>query len=157
MKRPVERGIADRSIGAAGGSGYSVKVLGNTVMAAALCLLVSSPARAQQPPQKLTLAQALDMAARQNLDLIAARAQRAVAAAGVRAAGQRPNPAANFAVLRDDPHEGVFFDLPLEIGSKRSRRIDLARQQGALSDDDIAALERLTRQNVRDAFYVLAL
>jgi cobalt-zinc-cadmium efflux system outer membrane protein len=114
--------------------------------------------RAQQPPpQKLALAQALDMAARQNLDLIAARAQRAVAAAGVRAAGQRPNPAASFTALRDDPHEGVFFDLPLEIGSKRGRRIDLARQMGALTDDDIATLERLTRQNVRDTFYALAL
>src|SRR5579864_3944703 len=131
-------------------------------MVAAMCgltgiVLLAATARAQQSPQKLTLGQALDMAARQNLDLIAARAQRAVAAAGVRAAGQRPNPAANFAVLRDDPHEGVFFDLPLEIGSKRSRRVDLARQQGTLTDDDIAALERLTRQNARDTFYVLAL
>ncbi|HEV2489684.1 MAG TPA: TolC family protein [Candidatus Acidoferrales bacterium] len=128
-------------------------ILGMAVLSAAAAV----PARAQQSPQKLALAQALDMAARQNLDLIAARAQRAVAAAGVRAAGERPNPAASFTALRDDPHEGVFFDLPLEIGSKRGRRIDLARQMGALTDDDIAALERLTRQNVRDAFYGLAL
>ncbi|HEV2299604.1 MAG TPA: TolC family protein [Candidatus Acidoferrales bacterium] len=122
------------------------------VSAAVPCLV-----RAQQPPQKLALAQALDMAARQNLDLIAARAQRAVAAAGVRIAGQRPNPAANFTALRDDPHEGLFLDLPLEIGPKRGRRIDLARQQSALTDDDIAALERLTRQSARDAFFALAL
>lgn len=124
----------------------------------AATLLMTSPlVRAQQPPQKLALAQALDMAARQNLDLIAARAQRAVAAAGVRIAGQRPNPAANFTALRDDPHEGLFFDFPLEIGPKRGRRIDLARQQSALTDDDIAALERLTRQSARDAFFALAL
>lgn len=112
---------------------------------------------AQQEPQKLTLAQALEMANRQNLDLIAARAQRAVAAAGVKIAGQRPNPTGNFTALRDDPHEGWWFDIPLELGSKRGRRIDLARAQGVLTDDDVAALERLTRQNVRDAFFGLAL
>ena len=112
---------------------------------------------AQQTPQKLTLAQALDMANRQNLDLIAARAQRAVAAAGVKIAGQRPNPIGNFTALRDDPHEGWWFDIPLELGSKRRRRIDLARAQGVLTDDDVAALARLTRQNVRDAFFALAL
>lgn len=112
---------------------------------------------AQQEPQKLTLAQALDMANRHNLDLIAARAQRVVAAAGVRIAGQRPNPTGNFTALRDDPHEGWWFDIPLELGSKRERRIDLARAQGVLTDDDVAAIERLTRQSVRDAFFALAL
>ncbi|MGH9727914.1 MAG: TolC family protein [Candidatus Acidiferrales bacterium] len=113
--------------------------------------------RAQQTPEKLTLAQALGMADRQNLDLIAARAQRAVAAAGIKIAGQRPNPTGNFTALRDDPHEGWWFDIPLELGSKRKRRIELARAQGVLTDDDVAALERLTRQNVRDAFFALAL
>ncbi|HVA18316.1 MAG TPA: TolC family protein [Candidatus Dormibacteraeota bacterium] len=112
---------------------------------------------AQQSPQKLTLAQALDMANRQNLDLIAARAQRAVAAASVKIAGQRLNPTGNFTALRDDPHEGWWFDIPIELGSKRKRRIDLARAQGVLTDDDVAALERMTRQNVRDAFFSLAL
>ncbi|HEV2617989.1 MAG TPA: TolC family protein [Candidatus Acidoferrales bacterium] len=114
-------------------------------------------ASAQQTPEKLTLARSLEMANRQNLDLIAARAQRAVAAAGVRIAGQRLNPTANVTVLRDDPHEGWWFDIPLELGSKRKRRIELARAQGVLTDDDVAALERLTRQNVRDAFFALAL
>ena len=58
-------------------------------------LVMFSPASAQQtrqPPQKLTLADAMDLAEKQNLDLAAARAQRAVAEAGVRAAGERPNP-----------------------------------------------------------------
>lgn len=127
------------------------------MLATALICAVPFTIRAQQPPQKLALAQALDMAEKQNLDLIAARAQRAVAAANVRIAGQRPNPTANFTALRDEPHEGLFFDLPLEIGGKRGRRIDLARQQGTLTDDDIAALERQTRQNTRNAFFSLAL
>lgn len=123
----------------------------------ALICAAAMATAAQQPPQKLTLAQTLDMANRQNLDLIAARAQRAVAAANVKIAGQRLNPTANVTSLRDDPHQGVFFDLPFELGSKRQRRIELARAQGVLTDDDVAALERQTRQSVRDAFFGLAL
>jgi cobalt-zinc-cadmium efflux system outer membrane protein len=133
---------------------------GNSILAAglvvALAMAIAPRAQAQQP-QALTLEQALEMANRQNLDLVAARAQRAVAAAGVRIAGERPNPTGNFNALRDDPHEGWWFDVPIELGSKRGRRIELARQQGALTDEDIAALERMTRQNTRNAFFSLAL
>jgi outer membrane protein, heavy metal efflux system len=132
---------------------------------AALCLVcVARPVRAQQetqPPgqqaQKLTLAEALQMAERQNLDLIAARAQVAVAAAGIEIAKERPNPTANTNVLRDDPHEGWWIDQPIELGSKRKKRIDLAKAQTGLTEDDVSALERLTRENVRNAFFTLAL
>jgi len=122
---------------------------------------VLSPAiRAQQPSQQagqpLTVASALAMAERQNLDLLAARAQRAVALAGVRIAGERPNPTASFATLRDTPHESLFFDQQIEIGGKRKDRIEVARQEGALTDGDIAALERQVRHNVRDAYFGLA-
>lgn len=121
-----------------------------------LIFIHTAPARAQQP-QKITLADALQMAERQNLDLVAARAQRAVAAAGVQTAKERPNPTANFTALRDDPHEGWWIDQPVDLSGKRKRRIELAQAQGALTDDDISALERQTRQNVRDAFFTLAL
>jgi outer membrane protein, heavy metal efflux system len=114
------------------------------------------PAFAQQP-QKLTLADALQMAERQNLDLIAARAQRAVANAGVKIARERPNPTGNVNVLRDDPHEGWWFDQPIDLSGKRNHRIELAQAEGVLTDDDIAALERQTRQSVREAFFALAL
>lgn len=120
---------------------------------------VAAPAFAQQaaaPAQRLTLSAALELAERQNLDLIAARAQRAVSAAGVRAAGQRPNPTANFGVLRDTPHESLFFDQPVEIGSKRSDRIQLAKEEGQLTEADISSLDRQIRHNVRDGFFALA-
>lgn len=116
-----------------------------------------SPSASTSAAQKLTLAQALDMAERQNLDLVAARAQRAVSAAGVRTAKERPNPTGNFNALRDDPHEGWWFDMPIELSSKRQKRIDLAHAEEALTDDDISALEKQLRQNVRDAFFALAL
>ena len=106
--------------------------------------------------QRLTLAAALDLAEKQNLDLVAARAQRAVSLAGVRIAGERPNPSASFGATRDTPHESLFFDQPLELGPKRDRRIELARQEGALTEIDIAALERQTRRSVRDAYFGLA-
>ena len=140
----------------------------NRMAFAALALLASCvivpPSSAQESApsavpsmQKLTLAQALDMAERQNLDLIAARAQRAVSAAGVRIAKERPNPTGNFNALRDDPHEGWWFDMPIELGSKRQKRIDLAHAEEALTDDDISSMEKQLRQNVRDAFFSLAL
>ena len=132
------------------------KAAGVACLALFLLICAAVPVFAQQP-QKLTMAGALQMAERQNLDLIAARAQHAVAAAGVRIASERPNPTGNVNVLRDDPHEGWWFDQPIELGSKRKRRIELAQAQGTLTDDDIAALERLTRQGVRDAFFALAL
>jgi cobalt-zinc-cadmium efflux system outer membrane protein len=116
----------------------------------------ASVLRAQQAPQRLTLAEALERAERQNLDLVAARAQRAVAEAGVRVAGQRPNPTASFGALRDAPHESLFFDQPIEIGPRRGRRIDLARQESALTETDITAVERQVRRSVRDAYFALA-
>ncbi len=122
----------------------------------------SSPLLAQQPPgpgpspRRLTLAAALDLAEKQNLDLAAARAQRAVALAGVRAAGERPNPSAFFSATRDTPHDSVFLDQPLEMGFKRKRRIELAQQETALTDTDISAIERQIRRSTRDAYFALA-
>lgn len=121
-----------------------------------LAAAMTIPARAQQTADRLTVAAALDLAERQNLDLIAARAQRDVAAAGVRVAGERPNPTASFGASRDAPHENALIDQPLEIGPKRQRRIDVARQEGALTETDISAIERQVRRSVREAYYGLA-
>lgn len=112
-------------------------------------------ARAQQPA-RLTLNDALNLANQQNLDLIAARRQRAVAAAGIRIASQRPNPTFNFTALRDDPHEGVFLDQAIETGGKRGRRMDVAREQRALTYTEISTLERQVRRQTRDAYFNLA-
>ena len=115
-----------------------------------------SPLSAQQAPQRLTVAAAIDLAEKQNLDLAAARAKRAVALAGVRIAGERPNPTLSFGAARDTPHETALIDQPLEIGPKRERRIEVARQESALTEADISALERQLRRSVRDAFFGLA-
>jgi cobalt-zinc-cadmium efflux system outer membrane protein len=121
-----------------------------------LAAAMTIPVSAQQTTDRLTVAAALDLAERQNLDLIAARAQRAVAAAGVRVAGERPNPTASFGASRDAPHENALIDQPLEIGPKRQRRIDVAKQEGALTETDISAIERQVRRSIREGYYGLA-
>jgi cobalt-zinc-cadmium efflux system outer membrane protein len=134
-----------------------VKPLHVTLLTLSLAALLAAPLAAQDQPRKLTLHTALEMASRQNLDLVAARARRAVAQAGIQIAKQRPNPTASFGALRDSPHESLFFDQPLEIGSKRSKRVELAQQEVGLTDVDISALERQLRRSTREAFYGLAL
>ncbi len=134
-----------------------MKPLHVTLLTLSLAALLAAPLAAQDQPRKLTLHTALEMASRQNLDLVAARARRAVAQAGIQIAKQRPNPTASFGALRDSPHESLFFDQPLEIGSKRSKRVELAQQEVGLTDVDISALERQLRRSTREAFYGLAL
>ena len=96
------------------------------------------------------------MAARQNLDLMAARQRRAFALAGIRIAKQIPNPSVDFEASRDAPHEVLFFTQPIELGGKRGRRTDVARQEQALTDVEIAAAERQVRRSVRDAYFTVA-
>src|SRR5260370_1727209 len=134
-------------------------------MLATLCLLLPVAAFAQQPPAEhvayaprvtLTLRDALDRPGRQNLDLAPARLRRAVSQAGIRIARQIPNPTFNFTALRDTPHEGLFFDQPVEIGGKRGRRIELARQEDFLSGVEIDSLARQVRRRVREAYHTAA-
>jgi len=132
---------------------------------ATLCLLLPMAAFAQQlpakqaapaPPVTLTLRDALDRASQQNLDLATARLRRAVSQAGIRIARQIPNPTFNFTALRDTPHEGLFFDQPVEVGGKRGRRIELARQEDFLSGVEIDSVARQVRRRVREAYHTAA-
>ncbi len=112
---------------------------------------------AQQPvvPTPLTYDSALALAAARNLGLEATRRQRAVREAAVKAAGQIPNPDFAFEVSRDTPHEVVGFNVPVEIGGKRSRRQDLAREELILADVDVQGELAVLRRNVRQSFYSL--
>jgi cobalt-zinc-cadmium efflux system outer membrane protein len=75
----------------------------------------------------------------------------------VRIAGQRPNPTVSFGAARDLPHENLLIDQPLELGSKRKRRIQLAQQESGLTEIDISTLSRQVRRNTREAYYRAAL
>jgi cobalt-zinc-cadmium efflux system outer membrane protein len=124
-------------------------------LGAALIVLMCGVAWSQ-PADRLSLQMALDLAAKQNLDLLSERQRQAVSKAGVQIARQRPNPILNFTALRDEPHEGVFVDQPLELGGQRGRRIELAHQEGVLTDLEIAALERQIRRQTREAYFQLS-
>ena len=120
--------------------------------------VTAAPTGAQesQGGARLTLQAALDLADKQNLDLAAARQRRLVSRAGVQIAKQRPNPTFSFTALRDSPHEGWFFDQPLELGGKRGHRIDVAQQEGGVTDVEISTVARQVRRSTREAFYRLA-
>src|SRR5512140_2170859 len=91
------------------------------------CLLYPLLAGGQQPA--LDLRGALVTAQASNLELRAARQQRALALAGITTAGQLPNPTIAFTAARDTPHEGVSLDIPLELGGKRGKRLAVAREE----------------------------
>jgi len=106
---------------------------------------------AQQP---LDLHGALTAAESANLELRAARQQRALALAGLTTARQLPNPTVAFTVARDTPHEGVSVDLPIELGGKRGKRLAVAREEQKGTEIDIAVLARQIRRRTREAFYL---
>jgi cobalt-zinc-cadmium efflux system outer membrane protein len=90
------------------------------------------------------------------LELATARLRRAVSQAGIRIAGQLPNPSIIFNAARDTPHESLLFDQQFDINGKRHRRVELAQQQDALIGLDVDMLVRQVRRRVRAAFYAAA-
>jgi cobalt-zinc-cadmium efflux system outer membrane protein len=87
------------------------------------------------------------------LELRAARQQRAIAVAGITTAGSLPNPTFGFVAAKDTPHEGITFDIPLELGGKRGKRLAVAREEQRSIEIDLSMLERQVRRRTRQAFY----
>ncbi len=142
-------------------SSSRVRILGIAIaLAFAFPCMAQSTGTSQSPVtpgRRLTLQEAFAMAERQNLDLAAARLRHSVSQAGILIAGARPNPTVSFSAARDTPHESLFFGLPIELGGKRARRMDEARQELSLTDVEITAVARSIRQQVREAFFAAAL
>jgi outer membrane protein, heavy metal efflux system len=113
--------------------------------------LTSAAAAAQE--SSLDLRGALTAAEAGNLELRAARQQRAVAIAGLRIAGQIPNPIVSFNAGRDTPHETLLWDQPIELGGKRGKRRAVAQSEQQMTEIDIAVLSRQIRHRAREAFY----
>lgn len=123
----------------------------------AACAAVASIASAQTPviSGPLTFEQAVALAGSRNLNIEAARRQRAIREAAIRTARQIPNPDVAVETSADTPHQMLNVDVPLEIGGKRSRRIDVAREELTLADVDVQAEQRAVRRELRQAFYSL--
>jgi cobalt-zinc-cadmium efflux system outer membrane protein len=116
-------------------------------------LLISASVHAQSSPSALDLKTALEVAESSNLELQAARQQRAIRLAGLKMAGQIPNPIISFAAARDTPHESVLWDQVVELGGKRGKRIAVGREEQKATEIDITLLSRNIRQRTREAFY----
>jgi cobalt-zinc-cadmium efflux system outer membrane protein len=101
----------------------------------------------------LDLKQTLAAAEAGNLELRAARQQRAVALAGIKIAGQRPNPTLSFGGARDVPHESLLLDQSFEIGGQRGKRLAVAREEQKGTEVDLGILSRQVRHRAREAFY----
>jgi len=102
---------------------------------------------------RLDLRSALQRAESDNLELRAARQQRAITLAGLQTARQIPNPTITIAALRDSPHESVLWDQAFELGGKRGARIAVAREEQKATELDIRTLSRQVRLRTREAFF----
>ncbi len=107
------------------------------------------------PPDALTLQSALADADAHNPALVAARLGRAVDLAGIGVARERPNPEFSFEAGRDTPHEAFSLGVPLELGGKRARRIDLANATLARGAAEILVQALDVRRAVRLAYFEL--
>ena len=115
----------------------------------------AAQAAAQSASPPLTYRTALELATSRNLGLEAARRQRAIREAQVKAAGQIANPTVLFEASRDAPHQVLSFDIPVGFGTKRTRRIDLAKEELTLAELDVRAELRTLRRNLREAYFGL--
>jgi cobalt-zinc-cadmium efflux system outer membrane protein len=118
--------------------------------------LCAAPVFAQVGESRLTLDAAFARAASANRALAAARLQRPVDLAAVDVAGERPNPDVTYEAERETPRQAVGFALPLELGGKRQRRIDLATAGVAVHEADLTRTILDLRTRVRRAYFALA-
>ena len=124
------------------------------------CLLVavrSQTAPVPPPSDGLSFEQLYEIAARDNLQINAVRRRRAVADAAIQIAGQRPNPDFISAYTRAEPRWQPSVSQLVELGGKRGRRIDVARNELQLTELDLEAALRTLRHDLRAAYFNLSL
>jgi cobalt-zinc-cadmium efflux system outer membrane protein len=104
----------------------------------------------------LTFDQALALAMSNNRTIAAARLRRAVDLAGIDVARERPNPEIRFEQAKETPHYSLTATQPLELGGKRSRRVELAEAVARTGEAEIALALADLRSQLRKAYYGLA-
>ena len=125
-----------------------------------LCLSASVRPQTPQPTpgaNGLTFEQIYELAERDNLLVNAVRRRRAVAEAEIVIAGQRPNPDFITSYTRSEPRMNYSISQLVELGGKRGRRIDVAKNELRLTELDVDAALRTLRHDVRAGYFNLAL
>jgi len=127
------------------------------------CLVATTPpilraqttAASQQTPSgpALTLTGALQRALERNSAIAAARLARQVKTAGVGVASERLNPEISFEWSRETPRQAISGVLPIELGGKRSARINLANAAVSTAEAELNHLIASVRADVRHAYF----
>ena len=115
-------------------------------------ILFVSNASAQAADEPLTLDAAFARALTSNPSIAAARLRRAIDLAGIDVAGERPNPEAHAELTNELPKQAFGLAVPLELGGKRSRRIDLAQATLQTGEAELTATILDIRTQVRRAY-----
>src|SRR5438094_938979 len=105
--------------------------------------------------QALTLADALAIALRSNLGLLAARGRHAVGVAGVGIASAWPNPELEADYTSSRPHPAFLFSQTIPFWAKRSAAIAVGRGELGLVDIGIDGVIQQLRHDVRVHYYGL--
>ncbi len=124
-----------------------------------LCFVASARAQTPAPTPSingLTFEEIYDLAEHNNLQIVAVRRRRAVAEAAILIAGERPNPTFITTYTRTEPRLNTAISQLIELGGKRGRRIDVARNELRLTELDLEAALRTLRHDVRAGYFTLA-
>ena len=131
-----------------------------TILIAVAALLIFSRAATAQtsagPGGSLSLDAALSMAVASNPHLAASRLKKPVDVAGVGVAAERPNPEFSYELGRDTPRHSFTVVIPIELGGKRSRRLDLARATVTSGEAAFAQEVFVLQNEVRRTYFELA-
>jgi cobalt-zinc-cadmium efflux system outer membrane protein len=124
-----------------------------------IALGASSLAVAQQPLNRVSLEEALQLALKQNPTLMAQQAALFATKAGETTAALRPNPTMNFLAEQLQPGQSqqdaqytVNIGQPIELGGKRQRRIDSARAATQVATYQLYDARRQVILQVKSAF-----
>jgi cobalt-zinc-cadmium efflux system outer membrane protein len=110
----------------------------------------SPPAAA--PAASLSLTDAVERALGANPTIAAARLRGAIDAASLAVAREVPNPEVDFEAEKETPHHALGVALPLELGGKRARRIDVGRAAMSTGEAELALVISQIRNDVRRAY-----
>jgi cobalt-zinc-cadmium efflux system outer membrane protein len=105
--------------------------------------------------QRLTLDAAIARALEANRTIAAARLSRPVGLADLAVARERLNPELSYEASKELPHQAIGGTIPIELGGKRQRRIDLATASLATKDAEIERVIADIRFQVRQAYFAL--
>src|SRR6266508_3593810 len=117
-------------------------------------LVLSVSASAQVAPVgSLTLQMAIERAMAANATIAAARLRGPINLANLAVARERLNPEGFVELEKETPKEAYAVAVPLELGGKRARRIDVAEATVRAGEAEVAATIAQVRNDVRRAYF----